>query len=267
MKKKFQYILSLIFLALAAIPAKAQQDSVPSPMPLPFEEAQALVDSLTADYYPWSSISMSGKLSSPMLPVTASVRLYMERDSLVVISISAPLVGEAARIEIDNQQALIVNKLKGKYTTLETAQILSMVPGGLETLQDLLLGRVAIIGSGELSADNAWLVSIYDAAPDLWMLLPLQDIESAPFVYFYTLSKQPLAAKRFAVLSQNDAGKVNLFYTRGNRDLTIDLDASLGKTPLSATLKLNDPDASVKPISRFELSSKFKRTDLKGILK
>ena len=265
MNKKL--ILSILICISAFILPAAKAQEAPVPEPLGEEARNEFVDSVTASYFPWEELSMSGKLSSPMLPLTASVKLYMKRDSLIVMSISAPLIGEAARIEIDNGYALAVNKLHNTYTTAETAALEAFCPGGLSALQNLLLGRMSVLGAGQLSPALAPMVDIYDAGQGLWMVLPMQDIENSPFVYFYTVDGVSLLLRRFAVLAQSGEGELDFNYTYDSRSTTIDISADMGGKGLSATLKLHDPDASAKPISRIELSSKYKQTDLKGVLK
>lgn len=220
---------------------------------------------------------MSGKLSSPMLPVTASLKVYMEKDSLILITVSAPLIGEAARIEIDQKEALVVNKLKNSYATVDMAMIEPICPGGLAALQNLFLGRITLLGYGTLSPEDGSQLEIYSVggganadgsiSEPAWTLLPEQDLENSPFVYFYTLDKETLQLERFAVLSQDGGSQIDCFYTWGSRNVVLDFISVTGGRTMEATLQLNNPDSTTKPISRFQLSSRYKKTDLKGILK
>lgn len=262
MIKKILLTVAVIFTYISAY---AGGD--PEPAPVAVSQKYQIVDSLTNGYYDWDAISMSGKLSSPMLPLTASLKVYMEKDSLVVITVSAPLVGEAARIEIDPDRALVVNKLKNSYSIVEMNDIESICPGGIEAVQNLLLARVSVIGSGELSSGDCSNIEIYDAGEDLWMLLPNQEIETAPFVYYYVLDKNPLELDRFTVLAQDGDSQIDCFYTINERNTIINFITLVNGRNLEAQLQLNNPDTKVKPISRFELTSKYRQTDLKGILK
>ena len=264
MIRKLTFTLLIIIGSVIKFGVCAQE---PQPLPVPAEQKTELIDSITSDYYDWEKISLSGKLSSPMLPVTASVKVYMEKGRLIVISISAMLVGEAARIEIDQEKALVVNKLSNKYTTIEMETIEPVCPGGIEALQNMIMGRITVLGSGVLAQADSDKVEIYDVNEDTWMLLPNQDIENAPFVYFYTLSKKTFLPERFAVLDQNGLGSGDCFYEWTPKNMTMELVSELKGKSLEATLKLNNPDSNPKPISRIELSSKYTATDFKGVLR
>lgn len=263
---KLKNIILLMILFLAPLWARAESETE-QPLPVSVSVKYELVDSITKGYYDWQTISMSGKLSSPMLPLTASVKVFMEKGKLLIITISAPLIGEAARIEIDSDCALVVNKLKNAYATVEMEDLEPVCPGGLDAIQNLLLGRVTILGDGELKASDCSSLDIYSAGDDTWMLLPVQDIEHSPFVYFYTFGKNPLELQRFAVLSQDGASELDCYYVAGSKNTTLDFMTLINGKTMEATLQLNNPDNQVRSISRFELSSKFKKTDLKGLLK
>lgn len=243
--------------------AKAQD----APVPLAADQKQEIIDSVTAAYTDWNEISFSGKLSSPMLPVTASVKIYMVRDSVTLVSVTAPIIGEAARIEIDSDKAILVNKLNSSYASVTMAEIEPVCPGGLSAIQNLLLARVNILGKGQLEPAEAGEVELYDTGEGSWMLLPEQDIEKAPYVYFYTLGAATLRLERLAVLAQDGSGEADCFYSYGDKDTSLRMQAVFGGRTVEATLKLNAPDKTPKSMNRIQLGTKYRQTDLKGVLK
>lgn len=263
MNKKIILLFTIISLWLPCNTVAGTTD----PLPLDQEARMALVDSISGTYYDWEAVSISGKLSGPMLPVTASVKIYMEKGKLLVVSISAPLVGEAARIEIDRKQALLVNKMKSKYTTIDIVELEPLFPGGLEAIQNLILGRINILGEGELNPGNAGAVNVYATDPKDWIILPEQDLEGAPFVYLYTVDRSTLLLDRFIVMSEMQASEGSCTYSYPSKGITIDMDMNMNGNVLGATLRLNEPDSKTKEISRIDLSSKYKKTDLRGVLK
>lgn len=243
---------------------KAQDE----PEPLNDTLRQEIVDSIVSDYYDWHTVSMSGKLSSSLLPINPSVKIYMEREKLVVISIAAPLIGEVARIEIDRDEVLAVNKMKDTYSTMSMAAIEPIMPGGLTAIQNLLLGRITILGEGELSSKNAASVNIYETQDsESLLVLPLQDLENTPFVYLYTVSAGSYLPERFIILTETDAGDLECNYEWGERDMTLNFETELKGKPLGASLKLNLPDSKTKEIKRIDLNSNYKQVDLKGLLR
>lgn len=264
-RKVFIAILTLCGMLGSATAAGQDVNNI---IPVDTALRQQIVDTVTAGYTDWDTMSISGKLSSPMLPITATVKVYMEKDELVVITVSAILVGEAARIEIDREQAVIINKLKGTYTTVLTEDIEPMLPGGLTAIQNMLLGRITLLGEGTLTPALADRLQIYDAGEGGWMLLPEQDIENSPFVYFYTVDPLSYLLKRFAVLAQSGEAEADAYYTWSGSNTTVDLVAVMGEKKMEASLRLNKPDMVTKKIQRMEdIDSRYRRTDLKGLLK
>ena len=267
MNKKILAAMALVLTLIAWHIPSARAQGSEAPLPIAGAQKQTVVDSITAGYYDWQSISLSGKLSSSMLPLSPSVKIYMERDSLIVMSVSVPLMGEAMRMEVDPRQALVVSHLNNSYITLDMEQVEALCPGGLQAMQNLLLGRVNILGAGELTPANMDLVEIYDSNPDTWVVLPVQDLENAPYVYLYTVGRTDWLLDRFMVMTADGSGEVNCAYSWSAKNLTLDFTAEMGGNPMGATLKLNNPDSKPKPISRFKLNSGYRQTDLRGLLK
>ena len=264
MNNRIKFTLTFIILWLAGCSVWAQDVT---PVMADAQTKKVVIDSITSHYTRWDEISMSGKLSSPLLPMSPSVKIYMQRSKLVVISVSAPLIGEAVRIEIDKDEALLVNKMSNSYATVSTSLIESVCPGGLEALQNLMLGRITILGSGELSPKNADKVDIYEVGGVEWLVLPQQDLENDSFIYLYFNDLSNFLLDRFVVLAQDGSGNVDASFQWGKKDMTMKWVAEMGSRTLEATLKLNNPDSSPKKISRIELGSKYRKVDLKGVLR
>lgn len=260
--RKILLPLIIIYSVIFCMSGKAQDLEIE---PLTFEQQGEIVESLISDYTPWDKVSMSGKMSSPMLPVSVSVKVYMEKDELTVISFSAMLVGEALRVEIDKEGALIVNKMKDTYIRIPADRLDSFCPGGVSAFQNLLLGRISILGEGELNAENMDSTVIYEYDGAL-TLMPIQDLENAPYVYFYRLNNDPVSLASFCVLSQEGAHLI-CDYSKEKKDRNIALDASMGRMEITGLLKLNEPDTNPKKISRIELNSRYKEVGIKELLR
>lgn len=128
--------------------------------PLEGKALKSAVTNITAGYTPWKSAGWSGKLQGEMLPVSVTMKTYMRRDSLTLISLRAPLIGEVARIEIDNKNLLIVNKYKKRYSKIDLTAYGDIPSKVHSSIQDILIGRVAVIGNGVLSDSNSKDVDI-----------------------------------------------------------------------------------------------------------
>ena len=262
MNKKILNCFVLVLAIFVSFQVKGQTDN---PSPIPAEEKSLVVDSITSQYYDWEKLSISGKLSSSVLPVSPSIKIYMEKDKMVLISIAAPLVGEVARIEVDREKALIVNKFANTFTTMLMEEIEPMCPGGLQALQNLFLGRINILGEGELSKKNEKDIEIYNSGVSRWLVLPNQDLENAEYVYYYTVTRASGLLDRFVV--ETDGAQAGCIYGWNAKNTTIEFDARLGSHTLGGTLKLNLPDDSAKPMNRLELGSKYKEVSPYQILR
>lgn len=235
------------------------------PQPVDPELKKEIVDSITSNYYDWETISMSGKLSSPRLPVTASLKVYMERDSLVLMAVSAPLVGEVARIEIDGERILAVNKMSNTYSSIAMEEIEPICPGGLTALQNLLLGRINILGEGELNRENADSLEIYLGEAG-WVVLPNQDLENAPYAYLYTVNETSYQLEKFLVLSETEDLSFDCAYEWTDKYLIVDMQCEGVVNGLSATLRLNYPDEKTKEMKRMNINSKYKEVSPRRLL-
>lgn len=260
-KNILRYILALL-LPVTAVMARGQEAE---PLPLGGLQKKEIVENITTGYNNWDKISVSGKLSSDLLPLSPSVKIYMERGTLVVMSISAPLLGEVARIEMDRDFLLVVNKFANTYTTASMEEIEPMCPGGLDALQNMLLARVNILGKGELTRKLAGDIEIYDQEGTDWLLLPNQNLETAEYVYYYLIEKESCRLSRFMVMAES--AEAGCSYTYNVKNTTLDFEALFGNKRLAASLKLNLPDEKVKPLERIELGSKYREVSRSKILK
>ena len=75
----------------------------------------AVINDIIDSYMPWQSAEFSGKLKTDKLPVSPNVKIYMVRDSLLQISVRAPLLGEVGRLNLTHDEVLVVNKMKKIY--------------------------------------------------------------------------------------------------------------------------------------------------------
>lgn len=118
------------------------------------------LDAVLRHYNDWETVEMTGKLRASGLPLNPTVKLYMAKGSEISVSVRAPFVGEAGRIEISGDTLTAVNRMKRVYCKESLSGILSGYPGFISDLQSLLLGRIVVLGSGELSFVNAALMDV-----------------------------------------------------------------------------------------------------------
>lgn len=145
------------------------QDNAPAAL-VP-ELAAPVIEKIANGYPAWKNTDFSGKFHMDGLPLSPTVKIYMEHDSLIQISLRAPLVGEVGRLELSNDRLLCVNKMKKVYVDESPKGLFEMYPSAISDFQSILLARVVLLGQGELKAgmenvaevivspDGGWVIS------------------------------------------------------------------------------------------------------------
>lgn len=118
-------------------------------------EAAALVQELAESYKPWNTYSVSGKLSlSGKSSFSTSIQLKLVKDKCLIMSIRPVLGIEMAKVFIDNDSAVVINKYNKVYTSMGLDIFSHVVPMNISALQDIFLSRVFSLNDGTLSSDN-----------------------------------------------------------------------------------------------------------------
>lgn len=268
--------LMLAFVAVMLMYTASMQAQTPL-------EGKALtnaVQTITADYTPWESAGWSAKLQGEMLPVSVTMKTYMRRDSLTLISLRAPLLGEVARIEIDNSNLLIVNKYKKKYTTIDLTAYGDIPSKVHSSLQDILIGRVAVVGNGTLSASNCKEVDIIEI-PQQGYVISCTGHET-PVSYGYgvnnkgqMLSLMAVRGKTYSSQTEDnmDSESVNIAFqliadiTYVNDKPGATLTAIFKNKEYNVTLKNVDLEFGINGFSRLDNLKSYTQCDLKEALK
>lgn len=136
------------------------------------KEKKAITERIVSGYNNWNKAGYQAKIRTELLPLDLTMKVYMERGRLTMISLRAPFVGEAARIEIDNDSIIIVNKLKRRYCTLLLDDVRKIVPDAMEYVQSTLLGRIVVAGHGQLSKGNSKYTTFYEGSDSTVLIVP-----------------------------------------------------------------------------------------------
>ncbi|MDE7159670.1 MAG: DUF4292 domain-containing protein [Muribaculaceae bacterium] len=270
MKRILKQSITLLLLLVSVLPASASGSS--SNGILSKKEMRALASRMEAAYKPWEEVTVKGKFRMEGLPVSPGMKLYMVRDSLLVMSLTAPFVGEAARIEMDTDSITLVNKMKRTMTRLPVTALEKFFPGTLTDFQDFLLGNVVICGHGPVSADMASGLECYPAEEDdpdsgELLLVPADEWQPDGARYGYVLTED-LAPASLVVEIEGCDDYVQMDYTRDRGGKTLlDIIAAIGPTSVEGQLQLETPSGKAQPIRRFVPSSDYVRVPLKRLLK
>lgn len=201
------------------------------------EEALEIVNKILNGYTEWQSASFTGKLRTSMLklPVSPTVKIYMEKGELIQLSVSAPFIGEVARAEITPSEVLVVNKYKKTYVRESAEAALSRDRGLLDEVQSLLLGRIVILGKGELSMGLLKDVLFERENNGEWIVVPNREGEESALQYGYVVNANGRTQVLYGMM-QGRTETATLTYDYAGGGMTLGLDLQLPKKRIEGQL-------------------------------
>ncbi len=250
---------SMIVMAFAA-EAAAQT-------PLTPEQRSEVIDSVSSRWNDWQTVSISGKFKMAGLPLSPSMKIYMERDSSVLISLRAPLMGEVGRAEIVGDTILVVNKMNKTYVEEPIEKTLAYYPGGISDIQDLLLGRIVVPGYGTLSPELADMMEIYASGEGTAAVVPCEAAMLPGFNYGYIVDADWLTDTLMVVPLEKPGVVVTLAYEYFAKGYDIEFAYESEKKNYRAVLELDEPQWDGKGFDRIKLASKYKKLPFDKFIK
>lgn len=165
MKKKISLLLAFIFCVGHLFAQDYAASEVESPV----------IRDIINSYAPWTSVEFNGKIKNDLLPISPTVKMYMENGTLIQVSLRAPILGEIGRLEFTPDNILVVNKMKNTYLWESTANLMEMYPGIINDIQSIFLARVTVFGTGQLSDENSNVVEVQQDGNGNWILIPASE--------------------------------------------------------------------------------------------
>lgn len=216
MSKSLIKILSLLILTFALAGCRSQKGGTSTSGVIPGEgvaiPANTALNSrytmLTESWKPWSDVEVGMKvsLSSPA-KLNAAGKAWMKRGEW--ISISVRMLGfEVATLWVDRDSVVAVDKFHKKYISEPTSRLLGDANVTLEDMQDLLMGRAFLAGSGTATVADRKKFDFEEAANG-WYLLPRTQPEQ--FNYGF-LASNTSNALRGAIVEVKGYGSVSARY-------------------------------------------------------
>ncbi|MDE7180548.1 MAG: DUF4292 domain-containing protein [Muribaculaceae bacterium] len=244
-------LLPLFMLLAAAYPAKA-------------ETSPEVITMISDSYAQWENVEFSGKLRLDKLPISPTVKIFMQRDSLIQISLRAPILGEVGRIELTPDHLRAYNKMKKVYSEEPTQNLLDLYPDLVGDVQNLLLARVVVLSRGLLSPEMAGSVDVVKDEEGSWILLPEPPGGLMDFSYGYVVS--PAARTQAFIGNLPRIADLELLYSYPGRGMQIDVDALVKGKHTYATLEFSTVKWGGTPMAPVN-TSKYTRKKLTDFIK
>lgn len=256
----FRLIMAMSLVALFA-------GSVYSREPVDNSKRGEVVDSISSSYVDWNTVSISGKLRMEGLPVSPSVKIYMERDSSVLISLRAPFMGEVGRAEIYSDTLLVVNKMKKTFVKEPLSDVLSHYPGTLSDVQNILLARPVIAGLGLLTPGIVENVQIYPESDGQYSLLPVADVALEEFNYGYLIDGMARPSALLVLPLAKPGIMVRLTYEYRSKGYDLSVVYQSPDKNKGGTLELDYPDWDGSPMQPIKLNDRYTQLNFPDFMK
>lgn len=195
-------------------------------------------ETLLRSYTEWKVVSMPVKVSlTAPTSVSMSGRLYMERGSLVNVSLR--LLGmEVGVVRIMPDSIYCLDKFNRIALVEPTAQLLKRYDLSFEALQEIMLGRPAIPSQGAINQRNLTRINI--AREDTGELTVTPRRPDKNLEWHYVISPDCLGLQQFDVTVQ--ATSLTVDYGRSEQTVVGPVTTSssaralVGRTPVAVTI-------------------------------
>lgn len=228
------------------------------------DKSKAIARAVAASYTPWQQVGLKGKIKLKGLPVPLNLKVYMERTNEILMSLSAPILGEVGRVEITPDSVLLVNKHSKTYCKESLAPYMKETGGSITDIQDLLMGRVFVLGSGTLTESNISLVDVSTGASDTWFFTPKNQPERAN--YGFTLSPDGQMSMASAY-TPDRRYQLTATYTHSTEGTDMNIALKLNNKALSLDISFDEPDYSPTPLKPLDINPKWERCGFADWLK
>lgn len=263
-------ILPLLLLTAMVLPVSAKSKSSNTSGDTteelaPATDSEQLLNTIVSNYRAWETVELSGKFSTDKLPISPSVKIYMEKGKVLRISLRVPLMGEVGRVEVANDTILLLNRHNKTYVKECMGDFIHSMPAGLEDLQAMLLGRIFILNYGELSTLNGYTAEIYRQDDSLLVLPKEQPLDGLVKYGFATTLEGILYTTQ--AITADESKSLGIDYTFSGEKMNMALTWKDAKHNLQATFKLDAPSWDANEMAPAKITSKMKRVGIKDFLK
>lgn len=184
MTRNLIYIFTLMLMLVGISGCKSSKSVTGSD--ISSSQTSSVLQEVAASYRNWDSFSSSGKITlSGAASISSSMQIKMVHNKYITVSIRPILGIEAAKVYIDNDSAVVVNKLNKTYTSLPLSQFSHILPVDITTVQDIILARIFSVKDGALSVDN---LKKFDISAELDDFIVTSRKKQNDFSYAFSLN-------------------------------------------------------------------------------
>ena len=230
------------------------------------EEAPEELTITLPDYLPWENVKLEGKLKMQGLPLSPSLKILMQKDSIIDLSIRAPFVGEAGRMVITQDTVTVVNKMNKTFVKKSITEFLKYYPGGLSDIQDLLLARVFIPGYDLYETDIEELVDIF-YEDDQFNIVPNDRAKIPGITYGYAVDDTFKPLWLLVMPEEREDIEIDAQYIYNLQGYDLILTYIEGDKKRDLTLELKNPDWNSEKIKPLEINKKFRQVSFSDFLR
>ena len=190
----------------------------------------------------WTTLKSGGNAElGGATSLSSSMQLKMERGKYIFISLRPMLGIEAARLVITGTEVMVVDKLHRRYIKEDISFLTSGIPVTIETLQDIFLGRVHVLGSGTLTGGNSSKMKA-EPGDGGGLLIPTEQYKGFTYNYGITTDNQVASLSVHPTRAATGAARtysVEYDDMKWNQSLDADLDEPRGYQRIEATELFN----------------------------
>lgn len=231
----------------------------------PVVSATDSIEIFYPDYEKWEVVSLEGKLKMQGLPLSPSLKIFMQRDSLLSISVRAPFVGEAGRMDLNPDSVLIVNKMNKTYVSEGIREFLKYYPGGLADVQDLLLGRFFLPGCDVTEVDLDDYIDIY-FEDDQINIVPKGSVEIPGVKYGFVVDNLFNPLMLIVMPEGRNDAQIAAIYTHKLQGYDIRFIFQDSNRLIEATMEMKNPEWKGSAPKPMDLK-KFRKVGLADLMK
>ena len=209
----------------------------------------------------WEKVSLQGKLKMQGLPLSPSLKIFMQRDSVIDISVRAPFIGEAGRLTLTQDSILAVNKMNKTYVCEKFGNSLPIfLDRGIlmRNIQDLLLARFFLPGI-ELTEENIdGMIDIY-YEDDQFNIIPKGEAQIEGVRYGFVVDElfNPLM---LVVIPENQQNiELDVSYTYESKGYDIDILLQEGNSKKEVILEFKEPEWKGEQTKPIDIGKKYRK--------